>query len=532
MKGAVAVTRRYLQVIIACCLGVMALVACHSGDMEASKRSAEPAQEALYAENVLGRGGDYFGYAIAMSGDSALVGQPYDGTRGAPAGAAYIYEYRGGRWKETAKLMPDDAAGAAFGVAVALDGNVAAVGAPGANRGRGAVYIFERQGGVWRQAQRLTVSSALAQDDFAMAIALSGSTLLVGAPGDREAGEQAGAVYVFERRDGFWSVDEAQKYLAYTAEPGAQFGRSVALSGSTALVGAPAHGGIGAAHIFERRDGLWIETAQLQAREAQPGGHFGYAVALSDAIAVVGSPHQGRNGMVYLVERQDHGWPSIAANPLTPDDRAAVTSFGVAVAIAGRAVLVGAAASSDNPSAYGAAYLFTRRSGEAWQEHYRWPQVEAQRSPHFGHAVALAGSYLLIGAPAMSTGDSGYVYAYQHNLANAASDPVAVDQSSSPEPEPPAADAPGDLLEPGANRPPRITSTPITTAKMGHVTPEIVVTDPHLAHQTITLNGQPFTPGTAITEAGSYELIVEAADTAGNISRAVVRFAIEPPDSP
>ena len=239
--------------------------------------------------------------------------------------------------------MPDDAtAGDAFGVTVALDGDVAAIGAPGANRGRGAVYIFERQNGVWRQAQRLTISSAQPHDDFAIAIAFSGSALLVGAPGDSEAGEQAGAVYVFERQDGFWNAAEAQKLLPYNAEPGAQFGRSVALADATALIGAPAHDGRGMAYIFERRRGLWTETAQLQAHESQPGDRFGHAVAISNDMAVVGAPYHGRSGAVYLVERQANGWPSIAAEPLTTDDRAAVALFGAAVAIAGRAVLVGA----------------------------------------------------------------------------------------------------------------------------------------------------------------------------------------------
>jgi len=93
-------------------------------------------------------------------------------------------------------------------------------------------------------------------------------------------------------------------------------------------------------------------------------------------------------------------------------------------------------------------------------------------------------------------------------------------------------DVSGDLLEPEVNRAPRITSTPVTYAEMAHVTPVITVTDAHLFRQTIFLNGQPFTPGTAITAAGSYELTVEATDAAGNTSRTTVRFSIEPSGSP
>jgi hypothetical protein len=546
MRAALVITRRSMRFIWLCYFSLV-LAACNAGNMEPSNHHAEPAQSesqgGMQAEDVLGGGaGDYFGYAVAISGDHALVGQPHDQTRGLQAGAAYFYERQGDVWKEVSMLMPDDAtANDLFGITVALNGHIAAVGAPGANHSRGVVYVFERQDGAWRQVQRLTVSQTQPNDNFAIAIALSGTYLFTGAPGDSEAGEQAGAVYVFERQDGFWSTNEVQKLLAYTAEPGAQFGRSVAIAGVSALVGAPAHDGTGAAYVFERRDGVWTETTQVQAGEGQPGDHFGHAVATSGAIAVVGAPHHGHTGAVYLLEHQASGWPSIAVDPLTASDRAPGAQFGGAVAIAGRVVLVGAYSDGDTAhrDTSGTAYLFTGQPGEAWRERYQFPQADEQRSPHFGYAVALTGPYVLIGAPAILTGANGHVYPYRDLLADTASETIPSDRPSPPAPPLPAEDAPpvsedvpGDMPGPEVNRAPRITSTPITRAEMLHVMPEITVTDPHLSQQTITLNGQPFTPGTAITAAGSYELTVEATDAAGNTSHTTVRFAIEPPDSP
>jgi hypothetical protein len=176
-------------------------------------------------------------------------------------------------------------------------------------------------------------------------------------------------------------------------------------------------------------------------------------------------------------------------------------------------------------------YLFTSRPGEAWQKRYQFPQGDEQRSPHFGYAVALTGPYILIGAPAILTRDNGRVYPYKNLFVDMVPETAPSDMSSPPEHVSPVAeDNSSETPEPEVNRAPRITSTPMTHAEVAHVIPKITVTDPHLSQQTITLNGLPFTPGTAITAAGSYELTVEAIDAAGNTSRTTVRFSIDPTD--
>jgi hypothetical protein len=207
---------RYIRFIGLLWFSILVLVACNAGDMAPSKEPAEPTQSErqgeIQAEDMLGRGaGDYFGYAVAVSGHHALIGQPHDETRGTQAGAAYIFERQGDAWKEVSKLVPDDiTADDMFGVTVALDDDIAAIGAPGADDGQGAVYVFERHDREWKQVQRLTISQAQHHDGFASAVALSGNYLFAGAPGDGDAGEQAGAVYVFERQNGLWSVPEVQ----------------------------------------------------------------------------------------------------------------------------------------------------------------------------------------------------------------------------------------------------------------------------------------------------------------------------------
>src|SRR5438046_544883 len=110
-------------------------------------------------EVIVGSAGDLFGYAVAVSGDYALVGRPDDQTQGAHAGAAYVYERRAGRWVQVARLLPSEKGQSRFGSAVALDGDVALVGADGATQNVGAAYVFERRQGVWTQVRKLVPSS-------------------------------------------------------------------------------------------------------------------------------------------------------------------------------------------------------------------------------------------------------------------------------------------------------------------------------------------------------------------------------------
>ena len=189
-----------------------------------------------------------------------MVGAPYHDTAGkATAGAAYVFTRSGGFWTQGAKpIAADGVAGDWFGQAVALSGDTALVGAPNhdttVGAAAGAAYVFTRSGAAWTQEAEPIAADGIAKDSFGFKVALSGDTALVGAPGwDIAGAADVGAAYVFERSGGAWT-QEARPTAADAAD-GDDFGFSVALSGGTALIGAPyrnvaGEANVGAAYVF------------------------------------------------------------------------------------------------------------------------------------------------------------------------------------------------------------------------------------------------------------------------------------------
>ena len=214
--------------------------------------------------------GDSFGWSVAMSGERAIVGARLEDAGGSEAGAAYIYQRgQGGadNWGEVKKLTASDAqAGDEFGFRVAVSGDTALVGARGEDAGgssAGAAYVFGRdQGGVgnWGEVKKLTASDAQAGDEFGYGVAVSGDTAVVGALFEDTGGDGDGAAYVFVRdQGGVGNWGEVKKLTALDAQGGDEFGLGVAVSGDTAVVGARLEDtggdGDGAAYVFGRDQG-------------------------------------------------------------------------------------------------------------------------------------------------------------------------------------------------------------------------------------------------------------------------------------
>lgn len=177
--------------------------------------------------------GDNFGFATAISGSTTLIGAYGHDEE---AGAAYVFT--GPSWNQQAELQatngaPEDH----FGEAVSLDGDTAAIGAPGANGGAGAVYIFGDSGGTWAQEAELNAPDGSSGDGFGQALVLSGTTLIIGAPGRDNA---TGAAYVFTDDGGTWSQDA--ELTAPDGAAGDGFATAVAFDGSTVVFGAPQAG--------------------------------------------------------------------------------------------------------------------------------------------------------------------------------------------------------------------------------------------------------------------------------------------------
>ena len=125
-----------------------------------------------------------FGYSVSVSGDTAVIGA--SGKNSSNQGAAYVFVRSGGAWTQQQELTASDgAAGDNFGYSVAVSGDTAVIGAYGKNSNQGAAYVFVRSGGVWSQQQELTASDGAACDDFGHSVSVSGDTAVIGAIGSR-----------------------------------------------------------------------------------------------------------------------------------------------------------------------------------------------------------------------------------------------------------------------------------------------------------------------------------------------------------
>jgi hypothetical protein len=183
---------------------------------------------------------DQFGYSVAISGDTAIVGAPFDDVGGnAAQGSAYVFTQSGGAWTEQQKLTGDSAAYRRFGFSLGISGDTAIVGTNRDVEGNlnvGSAYVFTRDGGPWTLQAPLTASDGLGSDEFGHAVAIAGDTAVVTAVSDTKVSTWHGSAYVFARNGGAWT--EQKKLTASDATGKGFFGLSVAISGDTALVGA------------------------------------------------------------------------------------------------------------------------------------------------------------------------------------------------------------------------------------------------------------------------------------------------------
>jgi hypothetical protein len=254
-----------------------------------------------------GAANELFGSVVAISGSTAVVGAPYHGSNFAQ-GAAYVFVQSGGTWSQQAELTSSDgAADDNFGSSVAVDGSTVVVGAiqhqVGSNSRQGAAYVFVQSGTKWSQQAELTSSDGAADDYFGTSVAVDGSTVVVGAYVHTVGSNRdQGAVYVFAQSGTTWS-----QQAELTSSDGAaddEFGSSVAADGSTVVVGAPYHTvgssqDQGAAYVFAQSGTTWSQQAELTASDGAGGDYFSWSgVALDGSTAVVGAPFHtvGSNG--------------------------------------------------------------------------------------------------------------------------------------------------------------------------------------------------------------------------------------------
>jgi hypothetical protein len=331
---------------------------------------------------------DQFGYSVSLSENRALVGAYGEGLY---RGAAYVYVREGSSWIHEQKLFAGDGVeGDSFGWSVSLDGDRLLVGAYAHDSGRGAAYVFVRNGSAWSEEQKLFAGDGAEGDSFGWSVSLSKDHALVGAFAKESS---RGAAYVFGSSDGTWL--EQQRLVANDGLEGDMLGYSVSLSGSAALVGSLGHAeSRGAASLFTREGGVWAETAELTAGDGAGGDQFGISVSLAPPRALVGAySAESFRGAAYVFAESDGAFREVQR--LTASDGAPGHRFGNAVSLGTDHALVGAYSSDD---ARGATYSFVRVDGDSWSERQKLVASDGLVSDFFGWSVAVAGDGLLVGA--------------------------------------------------------------------------------------------------------------------------------------
>jgi hypothetical protein len=327
---------------------------------------------------------DRFGIAVAFDGSTMLIGAT---TVGGGSGAAYTFYQSGGAWVQSQKLVPHDgAANDEFGYSVAVAGQHILIGAYGANVNnnfaQGAAYRYYRVGGggsAYLEAEKLTAADGAFEDEFGWSVALTQDVAFIGArdvnlPADCPYGQpglgcrDAGAVYIFDNPCStgtcgpHWT--QSQRLVAASPNDKMNFGFSVAVAGTTAIISAPySHVGLnerqGTAFIYSKQVGGWSQDAQLLGSDGAAHDQFGTAVSmLSTGLGVAvgaefGSPTS--NGSTYVFAKSGLVWNQ--TNKLSASDAFHLGGFGISVGYSGSTVLVGSPYTPDGSR--GAAYSYT-----------------------------------------------------------------------------------------------------------------------------------------------------------------------------
>jgi len=381
-----------------------------------------------HADTGPAEGGAEFGFSVAVDGDTAVVGAPFENSPGGTdVGSANVFVRSGTSWVLQQKLwvgVPQRSFDTGFGHAVAISGDTVVVGAPFFNdppaTSVGSAYVFVRSGTTWTLQKAFGPSdSAVLSDQFGYSVSISGDTVVVGAPTAYNVAAQAytGKAYVFVRSGTLWS--EQQKLLASDGAELDNFGKSVSVSADTAVIGADwddtaAGLDAGSAYVFVRSGTAWTEQQHLLASDGKPSDHFGISSSVSADTTVVGAyagdtPGGTDAGSAYVFVRSGTTWSE--QQKLLASDGAASDHFGISTSISGDTIVAGARRDDSPDVDAGSAYVFVR-SGSTWTEQQKLVASDAGPGDLFGYSVSVSGDTVVVGAygdsPPVSAG-SAYV---------------------------------------------------------------------------------------------------------------------------
>lgn len=267
-------------------------------------------------------------------------------------------------------------------------------------------------------AEKLTASEGADDDFFGRSVAIDGDNAIVGAFETDLAGANEGSAHVYRREGDTWV-----EIAALTADDAADddnFGWSVAIDGDFAIVGAYADdlngSDEGSAYVFQRSGDSWTQVDKLTANDAADDDLFGWSVAIDGDHAIIGARRDDLNGTdegsAYVFQRSGGAW--VQTDKLTAGDAADNDQFGFSVAIDGEYAIIAAFEDDLSGTDEGSAYLY-RRSGDVWVQSDKVTAGDAADFDNFGSSVAIDGEYAIVGAPRddLGTTDEGSAYVFR-----------------------------------------------------------------------------------------------------------------------
>ena len=312
---------------------------------------------------------DGYAFAVAVSGDTLVVGAMADATLGLIAGAAYVYVRNGHTWSLQQKLFASDPSDLAqFGIAVDIVGDTIVIGAHGDDDSgyqTGAAYVFRRNGTVWTEEQKLKASDEQPDSAFGLSVSLDGQTIAVGAPSASTPETLfCGAVYAFVNNGASWQ--QQAKITPNNTMVNQQFGFTVGVSGDTIVAAAPGEvigapsveaqnvRSKGAVYIFDRTGTSWGHQKRFFERDTNRTGGFAVRAAIDGDTIIVGDPTYDAGarftGAVYVFERNGNGWS--LKHTLAANDGDFLQVMGFAIAISGDTVIAGTSSQFSAPATY------------------------------------------------------------------------------------------------------------------------------------------------------------------------------------
>ena len=385
-------------------------------------RSGTTWSSAVTVQASDGAAHDTFGYSLALGQDRLVVGSPWADAAGpvADAGAVYIFQKTGGVWTQSAKLVRASATATdLLGFSVGLDADTLVAGAPGTSTRQGRVITFVNSSGAWSQQAEVLASDGWLNNGLGSTAAVAGDIMIAGCPNSNSADpESRRCAYVFKRDAGAWL--QVAKFTSEAQGIFSSFGQTLAMNGTTAVVGAPLDVNFAASddvYAYDVSDEpILAARIHLPDEGGAAGDQLGSAIAVQGDLMAVGAPEdQTRTGegSVSIFARVAGQWTAKAKLVPTDYDSQFDSWFGWSLSLDGNALLVGSPDVSWLTA--GEAYVFDR-NGEAWAQSARLTAKDGKVNDRFGWQVAMLGDTAVVTAPQADIGsrtDAGAAYVFR-----------------------------------------------------------------------------------------------------------------------